>query len=276
MKWASPAQPVTPCMNNFSLEASPQVRSEPSRYNKLMNHPRALRSQWAFTLIELLVVIAIIAILAALLLPALAKAKQKAQQIACTNNLKQIGLSIQMYINDNSDTLPGPMFLNQQSGYDSTTPYYLPYYLWSYVGLKDPSVSVLAGGPNKTKANAVFTCPGMMAQPPKVAGQTPGDRTNFRLNGADVIPGTPSKAFGYPAGASPPAPATKPLKESVLLSATNRATLYTVRDVDQQIDGANTPPAWHGEIPATPVHGKVRNWMFLDWHVEASSRTNYF
>jgi prepilin-type N-terminal cleavage/methylation domain-containing protein len=80
-----------------------------------------MKNNRGFTLIELLVVIAIIAILAAILFPVFAKAREKARQITCVSNEKQLGLSLVQYTQDNDETYPnGTIF----QGSDSN-PYHL-------------------------------------------------------------------------------------------------------------------------------------------------------
>ena len=73
---------------------------------KITERRRLATVELAFTLIELLVVIAIIAILAAMLLPALARAKESGRRISCLNNLRELSLASKMYVDDNQGAYP--------------------------------------------------------------------------------------------------------------------------------------------------------------------------
>jgi prepilin-type N-terminal cleavage/methylation domain-containing protein/prepilin-type processing-associated H-X9-DG protein len=234
------------------------------------NNPSAIvklargRGRRGFTLIELLVVIAIIAILAAMLLPALSKAKQKAQGIGCINNLRQMQISQVLYSGDNNDKLV--------SNYVSS----------------DPAATWAAGDLRNVNeaTNTIFTLGALLGTYAKSAAiyKCPADQTI--TNGVPRIRSLSMNIFFGGKGDGTPASSRVDLstehffsKASSIMMPTGLWVLWdespgTIDDCEGVVDASatyqaskllvNSPASYHnraGGLSFADGHAEIKRWM---------------
>jgi prepilin-type N-terminal cleavage/methylation domain-containing protein/prepilin-type processing-associated H-X9-DG protein len=243
---------------------------------------RTCRSK-GFTLVELLVVIGIIALLISILLPSLNKARETANRIKCANNLKQLGLTIALYCNDNRGTYPRTYWYSSVAAGAYADPSSNCY------SAADPFAKLSSGGWWPSVYNnvpsclflllrteditaGVFNCPSTTAQPDTFGGNglIALNRCNFTPPLTSVL--SYSYACPFPAGLGSSYKLTNALDAGFAVAADINPGTSSSNNTDNVLSVNSSSSAQQLTYGASNNHNKAgQNVLFADGHVEFDS-----
>lgn len=199
-----------------------------------------------FSLLEILIALAIISILAILGFKGTATMLQRGQQAACAANLRSIGIAINQYAADHDGILPGPLTMGQGIYYKKDD--------GSMAGALQPYLDLPAYVSGKALRGKSFACPAWLRNVKDDTGSCYfANQEAFRLNNARV------PLFGNVSEGK------SPLRLSQISNPTAVVALFEADRWNSTVSFASDP-----RIPSSPVHGFVRNQLFLDGHIEAA------
>lgn len=220
---------MLPHHTSFSLPIRPQVEGAWGRK--------------AFTLIELLTVIAIIGILAAIIIPTVGKVRETARRAQCTSNLRQVGMAILAYADDQKGKLPGPLWANMETFGKGADTKLLGTRLAPYLGVTLPDDS------QEIRQIPVLNCPSWQRVTTNEKGKA------WKMAGTVLMQGGP-----YSGTAKPPfGDSTYTPAYLSYIASPSTAEAMTERETGTGSDAG----------VVKPVHGNVRNRLYLDGHVKA-------
>ena len=256
-------------LSNTCFESAMNGRLAIQRINRAATSRRKseLTSASAFTLIELLVVIAIIAILAAMLLPALAKAKEKAQTVGCLNNLKQLEVCWHLYAVDNQDLLaPNNSVMLIGGGALATSVSWCPDHANTDTNATDLMTGVLF---QYNTSVAIYHCPADRSTVVDAAGQVTSQLRNRSYNMSQSVNGIPEGVI-----IRPPSDIIPAWKKFSGIRASAQAFVFIDEHPDTMLDAQFGNPV---EIPffsriwfdkPADRHNQAGNLSFADGRAE--------